>query len=221
MTLNLGRKKKIEPPTFKGHYAGFVTRLVAFVIDILIVSIFIAVMLGTITLILSFFNINVDSIKAGTHDLNKFANGVIIFLTSFAFTFLVSMVYTMFFWMFAGKTIGKAVMGVRVIGPKGARMTLGRSFKRYIGYWISAIPLFMGYFWVLVNDRRHGWHDMLAGTSVIYDHDAQYAEGSLGRLALYAPKVEAKMKQKAVAEADPQTALPSGQQDEQKEGFEE
>ena len=39
MTVNLVRKKKDKPPTFKGHYAGFVSRLVAFVIDILIVSI--------------------------------------------------------------------------------------------------------------------------------------------------------------------------------------
>ncbi|MBE2223433.1 MAG: RDD family protein, partial [Anaerolineae bacterium] len=222
-TLNLVRKKKkVEPPTFKGHYAGFVTRLVAFVIDILIVSISIGVMLGTINLILNFFNIDLSSVGYGTDSLSEFANAVIIFLTSFTFTFLVSMTYTMFFWMVAGKTIGKAVMGVRVIGPKGARMTLGRSFKRYIGYWISAIPLFMGYFWVLVNDQRHGWHDVLAGTSVIYDYEAQYTEAGLGRLAQYAPKLEAKMDKKALPSGGTQTvALPSAVEDEQAAPIEE
>jgi hypothetical protein len=117
-------------------------------------------------------------------------------------------------WVVAGKTIGKAVMGIRVIGPKGARLTIGRALKRYIGYWISAIPLFMGYFWVLINDERHAWHDKLAGTSVIYDHEAQYTEAGLGRLAQYTPRVEAKMeKQKSLAAGNTQTAaLPSGQQ---------
>lgn len=212
MTRNLVRNKKAPPPTFKGHYAGFVTRLVAFVIDILIISVSIGVMLGTVNLILNFFNIDVSSITAGTDDLSQFANYIVVFLTSFAFTFIVSMVYTTFLWVVAGKTIGKAVMGIRVIGPKGARLSVGRAFKRYIGYWISAIPLFMGYFWVLVNDHRHGWHDSLAGTSVIYDHDAQYTEGGLGRLALYAPKVEAKMEKKSLSAGEKQTALPSGQQ---------
>lgn len=212
MTLNLVRKKKAPPPTFKGHYAGFVTRFLAFVIDILVISISIGVMLGTIGLILNFFNIDVRSLTTGTNNLSQFANYIVVFLTSFAFTFIVSLVYTVFLWVVAGKTIGKAVMGVRVIGPKGARLTIGRALKRYIGYWISAIPLFMGYFWVLVNDERHGWHDTIAGTSVIYDHDAQYTEGGLGRLAQYAPKVEAKMEKKSLPVGERQAALPSGQQ---------
>ena len=218
MTLNLMRKKKVPPPTFKGHYAGFVTRLVAFIIDNLIITVSIGIMLGTATLILNFFNIDLSSVTNRTDGLSQFVNGIIIFLTSFAFTFLVGMVYTTFLWVVAGKTIGKAVMGIRVIGPKGARLTIGRALKRYIGYWISAIPLFMGYFWVLVNDERHSWHDSLAGTSVIYDHDVQYTEGGLGRLALYAPKIEAKMEQKALATGKAHTtAVSSGHQPAQQE----
>jgi len=198
VTVNLVRKKKTPPPTFRGHYAGFVTRLIAFVIDILIISISIGVMLGTVALILNFFNIDLQAMTEGMGSINSFVRGVFIFVTGFGFTFLVNFIYTTFFWMVAGKTIGKAVMGLRVIGPKGSRMTAGRSFKRYIGYWISALPLFLGYFWVLVNDHRHAWHDTIAGTSVIYDHEAQYTEGGLGRLAQYAPKVEEKMVNKTI-----------------------
>ena len=211
VTINLLRKKQAPPPTFKGHYAGFVTRLVAFVIDILIVSISIGVMLGTFSLILSFFNIDIQAITAGTSDISSFALNVLIFFTSFAFTFLVNMFYCILLWNIAGKTIGKAVMGLRVIGPKGARVTIFRGVKRYIGYWISAIPLFLGYFWVLINDERHAWHDKMAGTSVIYDHEAQYVEGALGRLAQYAPKIEAEMKKKSLPAGAAQAALPSGQ----------
>ena len=212
MTLNLIRKKKTPPPTFKGHYAGFVTRLIAFVIDILIVSIAIGVMLGTVGLILRFFNIDLQAMTADVGGINSFIRTVALFLTGFGFTFVVNLIYTTFFWMVAGKTIGKAVMGLRVIGPKGARVTIGRALRRYVGYWISALPLFLGYFWVLVNEHRHGWHDIIAGTSVIYDHEAQYTEGGLGRLAQYAPRLEAKMEKKSLPVAESQVALQSGPQ---------
>jgi uncharacterized RDD family membrane protein YckC len=211
VTINFLRKKQAPPPTFKGHYAGFVTRFVAMVIDSLIISVSIGIMLGTAALILNFFNIDIQAITAGTSSMNTFVRNVTLFLTSFAFTFLVNMVYCVVLWNIAGKTIGKAVMGVRVIGPKGTRVTIGRGIRRYIGYWISAIPLFLGYFWVLINDHRHAWHDMLAGTSVIYDYEAQYVEGALGRLAQYAPQVEAKMVKKSLPAGEKQAVLPSGQ----------
>jgi uncharacterized RDD family membrane protein YckC len=190
VTLNLRHKRNPLPPTFKGHYAGFITRLIAFVIDILIVSVSIGVMLSTFSLILNFFNIELEGIS----NLSVVIRNLAIFVTGFGFTFFVNFIYVTFFWIVVGKTIGKAVMGLRVIGPRGSRMTIGRSFRRYLGYWISAFPLFLGYFWVLVNDERRAWHDIIAGTSVIYDHEAQYTEGGLGRLAQYAPRLEAKMK---------------------------
>ena len=135
--------------------------------------------------------------------VNSFVRGILIFLTGFGFTFVFNLLYTTIFWILAGKTIGKAVIGLRVVGPKGSRVTVWRAFRRYVGYWISALPLFLGYFWVLVSDRRHGWHDIIAGTSVIYDHEAQYSD-DLGRLATYAPRIEAKMEK--------QKALPPGNQ---------
>lgn len=205
MTIQLAHKKKAPPPTFLGHYAGFVSRLIAFVIDILIVSFAIGVMLGGGRLILNFFNFDplafLNSDAAVAH---KTLRNIFLFLTSFTFTFFVNMVYTTFFWMAAGKTIGKAIMGLQVIGPKGARITFWRAMKRYIGYWISALPLFLGYFWVLVNDNRLSWHDKIAGTSVIYDHEAKYSEQLLGRMAKFVPRIEQKVKKEGVSLLKPE-----------------
>jgi uncharacterized RDD family membrane protein YckC len=39
---------------------------------------------------------------------------------------------------------------------------------RFIGCWISAIPLFFGFIWIIFDRRRQAWHDKLAGTQVIY-----------------------------------------------------
>lgn len=60
-------------------------------------------------------------------------------------------------------------MGVRIARTNGKPLTIGRALLRYLGYWLSAIPLGLGFFWVLVDDQRQGWHDKLADTYVIYD----------------------------------------------------
>mgnify|MGYP000196765683 CR=1 FL=1 len=185
-------KKKPEQPTFIGHYAGFVTRLAAFTIDILVVTFSISFMWGILALILRFFSFDLELVLTAIAGTNSFFRFVVIFLTGFGFTFFVALVYNIFFWMLAGKTLGKAVMGIRIIGPRGTRMTFMRSLRRYLGYWISALPLFMGYVWVLITDERVGWHDIFAGTRVIYDHEAKYSETFLSRLTHLAPKLEAK-----------------------------
>ncbi|MBK7179458.1 MAG: RDD family protein [Chloroflexi bacterium] len=120
MTIQLAHKKKAPPPTFLGHYAGFVSRLIAFVIDILIVSFAIGIMLGGGRLILNFFNFDPLAFLSSDAAVSHLTlRNILLFMTSFTFTFFVNMVYTTFFWMAAGKTIGKAIMGLQVTGPKG------------------------------------------------------------------------------------------------------
>ncbi len=211
MTVNLVRKKKKKPPTFKGHYAGFVSRFLAFVIDTVLVSTAIAVCVTVIQLVARFFNIDLPETVIAVSNISPFFRAAIVFLTGFGFNFVINLIYTTLFWVLVGKTIGKAIMGLRVIGPGGSRITFGRAIRRYIGYWISSF-LFLGYLWILVSDERQGWHDIIAGTGVIYDYEAQYSD-DLGRLATYAPRIENKMKK--------HKALPAGNQAESIEEIEE
>jgi uncharacterized RDD family membrane protein YckC len=217
VSLNITRKKGPPPPTFMGHYAGFISRLMAFFIDIMVVSAAIGLMLVGLNLILTFFNIDLEALAVGNTDFGNAVLGIFKFLTGFTFTFLVNLVYNVFFWMAAGKTIGKAVMGLQVIGPKGSRVTFWQAIKRYYGYWISAIPFFLGYFWVLVSDRRLAWHDIIAGTSVIYDHEAQYSEQLLGRIARIVPHLENKLDKKSLTAGSQSTDILQTMPDEAKE----
>ena len=59
-------------------------------------------------------------------------------------------------------------MGLRVVTVKGERVKPLRAVFRYLGYILAALPLFLGFAWILVDDRRQGWHDKLSGTYVIY-----------------------------------------------------
>jgi uncharacterized RDD family membrane protein YckC len=68
-----------------------------------------------------------------------------------------------------GRTIGKSVMGIRVVRADGTRLSAARSFLRVIAYLVSLLPVFAGFVWVLFDRDRRGWHDHLVGSRVVYE----------------------------------------------------
>jgi uncharacterized RDD family membrane protein YckC len=72
------------------------------------------------------------------------------------------------FWLYRQATPGKMVLSLRVVdATTGDTLSLGQSVGRYLGYYVSTIPLLMGLIWVAFDRRKQGWHDKLAGTVVI------------------------------------------------------
>jgi uncharacterized RDD family membrane protein YckC len=90
-------------------------------------------------------------------------------------SFLFMGVYYVFFWSLTGQTPGKMIFGVRVVSVDGGRVSIWQSIRRFVGYLISFI-LYLGYLWILVDDRRQGWHDKIANTLVVYAWDARPGE---------------------------------------------
>jgi uncharacterized RDD family membrane protein YckC len=83
-------------------------------------------------------------------------------------SFVLGVSYAVYFWSSTGQTPGKQMMKLKVVkADGGAILTPGEAFVRYIGTIISAIPLLLGYFWVLWDPKREAWHDKIAGTKVI------------------------------------------------------
>jgi uncharacterized RDD family membrane protein YckC len=82
--------------------------------------------------------------------------------------------YFICFWATTGQTPGMRVMGVRVLARDGAPPRAGRAAVRLVGLVLSIIPLFAGFIPVLIDDRRRGLADFLAGTVVVYA-DAELA----------------------------------------------
>jgi uncharacterized RDD family membrane protein YckC len=78
-----------------------------------------------------------------------------------------------FFWTLTGQTPGKLLLGLRIVRAKNDQITLWQAIRRYVGYYLSALALYAGYWWVLVDNRRQGWHDKLAGTIVVYAWEAR------------------------------------------------
>ena len=70
----------------------------------------------------------------------------------------------------SGQTVGKGLMGLRVVRVDGRRLGIVRTLVRTVAYFVSLIPLFAGFLWVLVDGDRRAWHDHIAGSRVVFDH---------------------------------------------------
>ena len=79
---------------------------------------------------------------------------------------VISVVYSIGFWVARGQTPGGMVMGLRLVNAAGENPSLGTAIIRYFAQILSAIPLMLGFLWAL-GEKRRTWHDMLAGTWVI------------------------------------------------------
>jgi uncharacterized RDD family membrane protein YckC len=75
--------------------------------------------------------------------------------------------YFAVFWSTTGQTPGNRLMRIRVCCADGEGLSVRRSLLRFGGLMLAALPLFAGFLPVLVDDRRRGLHDMLAGTVVV------------------------------------------------------
>ncbi len=146
-------------------YAGVATRAVALALDVALAQIIVFAGGAVFALVGSL----VGEVRLDT--LGRL-------LAAFAWVAVVS-TYFVLFWSTAGQTPGMRLMGLRVTTADGDRPGVLRSVVRLIGLVLAIVPLFLGFVPVLVDARRRGLQDMLAGTVVLYDleRDAQVASG--------------------------------------------
>lgn len=73
------------------------------------------------------------------------------------------------FVLFAGGTTpGKKLLGMRVIKEDGRNAGFFTMLIReWIGKWISALILSLGFLWILFDRDNQGWHDKLMSTYVV------------------------------------------------------
>ncbi len=140
--------------------AGFVTRLVAFFIDQVIFGVALFILAATVGVLFRSFRL---SELLGTVDLTLQLVAIPLGVTGLILSFF----YYAGFWLLAGQTPGKAVLGLAIVQTDGSPLRPGPAIVRWLGYWLSGI-LFLGYLWILVDDRRQALHDKLARTLVVH-----------------------------------------------------
>ena len=135
-------------------YAGIATRALALAIDIALIQVVVFAGGAVLALVASL----VSDLQLGT-------GGKIVAATAWVLTVDL---YFIAFWTAAGQTPAMRLMELRVLGPDGEPPGVGRSIVRMLGLYLAIIPLFAGFVPVLIDDRRRGLHDMLAGTVVVH-----------------------------------------------------
>ncbi len=142
-----------------GDYAGFVTRAIAFAIDVALIDLaaaFVAIVVG-----LGISALDVPDVVVTI----AIVIGGLAYLAWFVGYFAT-------FWSTTGQTPGARVMGVRVVCASGGEtVRLSSAVVRLAGMVLAAIPLFAGFLLILVDDRRRGLQDRLARTVVVYASD--------------------------------------------------
>lgn len=138
--------------------AGFVVRLVAFIIDSIIIglgALIIRVPLGIISLFVT----------------DAFWNQAILFnFTGLnILLYLLSVLYFVFLTYSTGSTLGKKVMNIRVVSVTEEELSLWQvMYRETVGRYLSTVITFLGYLLILIDKKKQALHDKLADTQVIY-----------------------------------------------------
>ena len=136
------------------RYAGFWIRTLAALVD----SLLLALVLGPI--IVAIYGPEQLQAMAAT----GYGGGMVALL----FNYLVPALVIIVFWVYRSATPGKMLFRLEIVDARtGAQPSTAQFIGRYLGYYVSIIPLLLGIFWVAIDRRKQGFHDKLAGTVVI------------------------------------------------------
>lgn len=137
------------------QYGGFWRRVVAYIIDAIVMNI-----------------VAVPVLMMGGVDLMAEQATEPQMGTGFWIAYLLLIVIN---WLYfavmesSGKqaTLGKMALGMIVTDTNGAKISFGRATGRFFGKILSSLILLIGYIMVAFTERKQGLHDMLAGTLVL------------------------------------------------------
>jgi uncharacterized RDD family membrane protein YckC len=164
----------VEPagPAPGVQFAGHGARLGAYVIDAIVVgtvtsALFLVVALPLLGGLIGTAINDPESLKDPS-TWAGFGAGLGVFVLGALVISILALLYFPFFWARGGATPGMRVAGIRVVNDRdGTPLGWGAALLRLVGYWVSGAVFSLGFIWILVDSRRRGWHDLLAGTCVI------------------------------------------------------
>ena len=145
-------------------YGGFWIRVVAAVIDAIVLGIAVGVLQSVI--FGSIFRI--PRLEPGTSiDINALAPLFAFFGVAWLVQIAMAACYEGFFVARLAATPGKMAMGLKVVCADGSPVSLGRAFGRYFAKILSAMILCIGFIIVGFDAQKRGLHDMICDTRVV------------------------------------------------------
>lgn len=153
------------------NYAGFGSRLVAWIIDVIIIA---ALQSFVVMPVMAMLGLGIASQIENSGEFSDAEAigmvGAIIAAASslFIITFAISILY--FAILESSKSqgsVGKMALGIKVVDMDGQQVSFGKALLRSIGKIISGMIMYIGYLMAAFTDKKQGLHDMIAGTLVV------------------------------------------------------
>jgi uncharacterized RDD family membrane protein YckC len=165
MTAHVAHVAHVAPERdvgLQGCYAGFVTRLTAFAIDLVIAVTLFALAAGVFEYI--------ASALTGNQVILRDAPIVAAILLAAWWVF-----YCTYPLAQAGRTFGMTVVGLRVVRVDGRDLDGWHAFLRVVAFPLSFALAGLGFILILLRRDRRALHDLIAGSAVVYAWDARAA----------------------------------------------
>lgn len=143
------------------EYAGFLRRSMAFIIDGTLFS------LISSALALSLFGIEYLRLSQQESLVSLLDWRLLVF------DHVIPALLVISFWIVWMATPGKLLLDCRIVDADSKCKPLARQLIiRYLAYLVSAIPLGLGFIWILFDKHNQGWHDKLSKTLVIMQDES-------------------------------------------------
>jgi uncharacterized RDD family membrane protein YckC len=146
----------------QGHYAGSVSRFLAYAIDLVVSSGLFALGLAGTSL--------VAQVVTG-HSVSWGRTNIVVAIVYAIWEFF----YFGYSWAASGRTFGMAVLGVRVVRADGEALDPWRGAARALVFPLSFLFFGLGFLGILLQREHRALHDLIAGSAVIYAWDARAA----------------------------------------------
>jgi len=146
----------------QGHYAGSVSRFLAYAIDL-------GVSTAVFTLALAGVGFVIEVITS--HRVTWTRSDPLVAALFVVWQFC----YFGYSWAVASRSFGMYVLGLRVVRADGTGITPRQGVLRALVFPLSFLLLGAGFLGILLQHERRALHDLIAGTTVVYAWDARAA----------------------------------------------
>lgn len=146
---------------FQGHYAGPVSRLLAYAADTFLISVL-------YTAGLALLRFAVDAATPWTLNVE----GVVFVVAGFVWSAL----YFGASWVGFARSPGMSLLGLRIVRADGSELDQRHALIRLVAFPLGFLTLGAGFLGIILRQTRQALYDRIADTAVVYDWDAEAAK---------------------------------------------
>jgi uncharacterized RDD family membrane protein YckC len=149
-------------------YGGFWMRLVARIVDGIIIGIPLSVIFGVFVVLVG----GIASTATNTTDQNAQAAvglGLVgVWLLIAILATIGTVAYFVYFWGTSGSTLGMRLFKLRIVdADTGLNIGIPRAIVRYLMSIVNSLACYIGWIWIAFDARKQGWHDKVANSVVL------------------------------------------------------